>query len=147
MKVLWVGVMLLMAVVTVQAYDIPLTWDCTGGCATATGFNLYQRQSTDCSVETVFDRLPLQIPGTARQVTVTGLQVGLTYCWYVTAYNTGGESGASNTYVFQVPVQKPEAPSNLHRMDNTKVVGPNGKVDSVPFWLNNDGTMTVQPKR
>lgn len=148
MRWLLVAVLAMVAVTTVQAYDVDLGWDCTGSCTTALGFNLYQRQSTDCSDVTQFSLMDIVIKGEDRRVTVTGLQPRLTYCWYIKAYNEGGESGPSNTLVFQVPVQAPGAATGLQVIGRRQGLVPNEIPRGiVPFWSNNDGTVTVQPKR
>jgi hypothetical protein len=76
----------------------------------ASGFYLYRAEGT-CAVHGYFTRVDTYA-GSAVQGVVTDPSVGGTYCHFMTAFNSAGESSASNyvefNYVVAPPPQCPD---------------------------------------
>jgi fibronectin type 3 domain-containing protein len=106
------GVFLVLFALASQSYaaSVPLVWDYVDEPLNpAVSFMMYR----DVNCTGVFTPLA-SINKPAVRYTDTTASPGTTYCYKVTAKNAvGGESSASNTLQFSVPIPPVNSPSNL----------------------------------
>lgn len=107
---LFISSMLLFA--TVHAASVPLIWDYVDNPENpALSFSMYR--DVGCSNNSLF---LASIPRNTPVYTDNTALAGQVYCYTVTAVGVNGEeSSTSNVLMFQVPLPKPSAPSNLRR--------------------------------
>lgn len=92
-------------IATTTAHSVTLTW--TASTSTGiTGYNVYRNTTTtnSCSLTEAF----LVGVGNVLTYTDTAVTNGASYCYYVTALSSGGESAPSNEALAQIPT--PPAP-------------------------------------
>ena len=106
----WLGLPALLLLASVaQAVTVDLAWDYDYTTSNPSKFIVYRQEG--CTGAAIgFD---VVVP-TQTFSDVGPFISGTTYCYVVTAANDAGlESAPSNTVAFQVPEERPEAPSNL----------------------------------
>lgn len=95
----------------VHATSVTLAWDYAQGADLATQFRVYSQVSSTC---TGIWGVIATVAAPIQSYTDGPLSSGLTYCYRVTALDVLGlESPPSNVATFQMPTQRPAAPSNL----------------------------------
>ena len=108
--------MLLVALELAHAsYSVNLAWDASPSSG-VTGYRVYYRSSTQ-------NYPPVAVGPNVLTATISGLSDGTEYVFWVTAYNSAGESSRSNEVSYTTPSASPQAYYYLTVVNGTVVNG------------------------
>ena len=109
MKVFLGSLLLVLLISSGHAATVTLTWDYVQGSDAATSFALYRQESCSGNAQRI------EVPISVQTYTDTGpFLTNIMYCYTVTAVDAAGlESAPSNTVMFQMQEERPQAPFNV----------------------------------